>query len=176
MEFKKNVGISEPAFVEYQVVAPDHAFWRKITGTLIIIAGVGIYLGSQTSLVESLITVGAVSIAYLFLVTYVNKLSARIFSKRNYKKHKVAELRISFEITSEAVKLALNEKQANYKWNQIKDIVNTPLGFYFYINTSSAIILDKKYLNNKEITLVEDLIVKYKDPQTKLKLLTTTKN
>lgn len=175
MEFKKQVTISEAAFIEYQVVAPDHSLWRKIIGTIIIIAGVGIYIGRETNLVNSIYSIIGVSALYVVLVTFVNKATARLLAKRNYKKHNVANLKINFSIKPEMIQLSLDEKVADYKWAKIKDVVNSPIAFYFYSLTNAAIILDKNNLNNQEIELIESLIVKYKDPATKLKLLTTKK-
>jgi hypothetical protein len=175
MKFSKDLKISEAAFVEYQTAAPDSSFSRRIFGTLLIIIGVGFYVGLQTGIENAIFSVVVVSGLYIFLVTVVNRSVARIYAKKNYKKHNIENLTVEFEINETGVKLTLNERSAEYKWPTIKNVLNTPLGFYFYSSANAAIILDKKELTSQEITEIEELVVKFKDPKTKIKLTYTKK-
>jgi hypothetical protein len=175
MKFIKDVKISEAAFIEYQSAAPDSSLSRRIFGTLLIIAGVGFYVGLQTGIQNAIFSVVIVSALYVFLVTVVNRAVARVYAKRNYKKHNIENLVVNFEINEIGVKLTLNERSAEYKWPTFKNVLNTPLGFYFYSSANAAIILDKKELTAQEITEIEELIVKFKDPKTKIKLTYTKK-
>lgn len=175
MEFKKVVQISEQAFVENQIVTPDHTLWRKIFGTIVILIGVGFYLGQEIGVTNTVLTVASVSAVYVFLITVVNKYTSKLIAKKNFKKNNLGSIKINFLLNHEGITLSLNEKVALYKWQQIKDVVNTPLGLYFYTPSNVAIILDKKNLEDEEIKEIESLIVKYKDDKTKLKLITTKK-
>jgi hypothetical protein len=171
MEFKKSLSISEKAFVEYQTLAPDHTLVRKIAGTLIILVGVGFYVGSETGIVNTIITIATVSALYVFLITYVNKLAAGMFSKRNYRKNNISSIKVDMTLNHNGLKFAVNDKTANYKWEQFKDIVVTETGFYFYVSTSSALIIDKANLSQTDLNNINQIIKNHLVEKTKLKTI-----
>jgi hypothetical protein len=171
MEFSKSLAISEKAFVEYQTIAPDRTLIRKIAGTLIILVGVGFYVGSETGIVNSIVTIGTVSALYVFLITYVNKLATRIFSRRNYRKNNISSLMIDMTLNHNGLKFGVNEKTANYKWAQFKDIVVTELGFYFYVSASSALIIDKAKLSQTDLKNIIQIIKDNLAEKTKFKTI-----
>jgi hypothetical protein len=158
MEFKKSLSISEKAFVEYQTIAPDHTLVRKIAGTLIILIGVGFYVGSETGLVNTIFTIGSVAVLYVFLITYVNKLATGMFSRRNYRKNNISGLTIDMSLNSTGLRIGVSDKSADYKWEQFKDILVTDTGFYFYVSASSALIIDKANLNQTELENINKII------------------
>jgi len=169
MEFKKTVGISEKAFIEYQVIAPDHTLVRKIIGTLIILVGVGFYVGRETGLVNTIYTIATVSALYIFLITYANKFATRIFSKRNYKKNNISSLKLDLKLNSEGLFLSVDQKLATYKWSQFKDILVTNNGFYFYVSINSALIIDLQETDENQQKTILHLIKDYKLETTKFK-------
>jgi hypothetical protein len=171
MEFKKSLSISEKAFVEYQMIAPDHTLVRKIIGTLIILIGVGFYVGSETGIVNTIFTITTVAALYVFLITYVNRIAAGMFSRRNYRKNNINSLKIDMLLNHDGLKIGVNEKVANYKWEQFKDILVTETGFYFYVTASSALIIDKANLNKTELSNVDQIIKDHLLEKTKFKTI-----
>ena len=69
------------------------------------------------------------------------------------------------------LKIGVNEKVANYKWEQFKDILVTKTGFYFYVNASSALIIDKANLNKTELSNVNQIIKDHLLEKTKFKTI-----
>jgi hypothetical protein len=171
MEFQKTLPISEKAFVEYQTLAPDHTLVRKIAGTLVILIGVGFYVGAEAGLVNAVITIASVSALYIFLITYVNKLAAGIFSRRNYRKNNISSLTIDMSLNNSGLKLSVNDKSANYKWEQFKDIIVTEKGFYFYVSASSALIIDKANLSQTDLKNIIQIIKDNLVEKTKFKII-----
>ena len=169
MEFKKSLSISEKAFVEYQTIAPDHTLVRKIAGTLIILIGVGFYVGAETGLVNTIFTIVPVAVFYVFLITYVNKFAARIFSRRNYRKNNISGLIVNMSLNNNGLRIGVNDKNADYKWVQFKDILVTDTGFYFYVSASSALIIDKAKLSQTEIDNIKKIIKENIVEKTKFK-------
>lgn len=169
MEFKKTIGISEKAFVEYQTIAPDHTLVRKIAGTLLILVGVGLYVGRETGIVNTIYTIGIVSLLYIFLITFANRYATKIFSKRNYKKNSIQLLQVNVQLNHDGIKINVNEKNAAYKWEQFKDIIVTKNGFYFYATPSSALIIDRTMITQQDTETIRKLINDHKLEKTKLK-------
>jgi hypothetical protein len=171
MEFKKSLSISEKAFVEYQTIAPDHALVRKITGTLIILIGVGFYVGSETGLLNTIFTITSVAALYIFLITYVNKLAAAIFSRRNYRKNNISSLSIETTLSHNGLNISVNNRVSSYKWEQFKDILVTETGFYFYVTASSALIIDKVSLSQTDLKNINQIIKDHIVEKTKFKTI-----
>ena len=171
MEFKKSLSISEKAFVEYQMIAPDHTLVRKIGGTLIILIGVGFYVSSETGLVNTIFTIGTVALLYIFLITCVNRLATGMFSRRNYRKNIINTLKIDITLNQLGLRIGVNDKSASYKWDQFKDIIVTETGFYFYVSASSALIIDKVDLNQTESKNINQIIKNNLVEKTKFKTI-----
>lgn len=169
MEFKKTIGISEKAFIEYQTIAPDHTLVRKIVGTLIILIGVGLYVGRETGIVNTIYTIGTVSLLYVFLITFANRYATGIFSKRNYRKNNIQAVQVNTQLNHDGIKISVNDKNASYKWEQFKDIIITNNGYYFYATASSALIIDRTMINQNESEIISKLIKDHKAEKTKIK-------
>jgi hypothetical protein len=169
MEFKKILGISEKAFVEYQTIAPDHTLVRKIAGTLLILVGVGLYVGRETGIANTIYTIGTVSLLYVFLITFANRYATGIFSRRNYRKNNIQSVQVDTHLNHDGIKINVNDKNASYRWEQFKDIIITNNGYYFYATASSALIIDRTMINQKESETINKLIQDHKVDKTKLK-------
>lgn len=171
MEFKKSSTISEKAFVEYQTVAPDHTLVRKIAGTLIILVGVGFYVGSETGIINTVVTITTVAALYVFLITFVNKLATGVFARRNYIKNNISALSVDTTLSHNGLKISVNNRISSYKWEQFKDIVITETGFYFYATASSALIIDKANLSQTDLKNINQIIKDHKLEKTKFKTI-----
>jgi hypothetical protein len=171
MEFKKSSTISEKAFVEYQTVAPDHTLVRKIAGTLIILVGVGFYVGSETGIINTVVTITTVAALYVFLITFVNKLATGVFARRNYIKNNISALSVDTTLSHNGLKISVNNRISSYKWEQFKDIVITETAFYFYATASSALIIDKANLSQTDLKNINQIIKDHKLEKTKLKTI-----
>jgi hypothetical protein len=171
MEFKKSSTISEKAFVEYQTVAPDHTLVRKIAGTLIILVGVGFYVGSETGIINTVVTITTVAALYVFLITFVNKLATGVFARRNYIKNNISALSVDTTLSHNGLKISVNNRISSYKWEQFKDIVITETAFYFYATASSALIIDKANLSQTDLKNINQIIKDHKLEKTKFKTI-----
>jgi hypothetical protein len=94
-----------------------------------------------------------------------------MFSRRNYRKNNINSLKIDMLLNHDGLKIGLNEKVANYKWEQFKDILVTETGFYFYVSATSTLIIDKANLNKTELSNVDQIIKDHLLEKTKFKTI-----
>jgi hypothetical protein len=72
-------------------------------------------------------------------------------------------------LNNSGLRIGVNDKNADYKWVQFKDILVTDTGFYFYVSASSALIIDKAKLSQTEIDNIKKIIKENIVEKTKFK-------